>query len=1133
LQLVHSPMEASEQEQSVPTREPRWRPVCRFVLASLIGAGVAYLVWRRVPHTLSVTTDIVGYQTWVDFDYLRYLDAYYLIAIAFPLVSIAACFVLGRWGPLRRPRGDRPHLYQITTSLDEQSEGAAPVTVASPVDGRGQPRPVAPSTSNQAVPSAPAVIALFWTVARMAVPAVAVGIEVCLVRSPRQAFLARGGLAAGVGYLVVVGLSGVLLLRWQRAHPGERWLQATTTWRSAVALVNSLLSLSVLPLLFFVSEKTNVYVSSKNQVVYYHWLPLWLVIVVTIGCIALWIRGLRRMQRSTSTASALEATALTWLVGPIIFFLVLAVLPGALGYFYAFDDAQFLAAPQLIFHHGLFPWRDIFLLHGLLQDVFYGAVGLLVFGNTRWGGDAGAGLFMIPLFWLVVYAFTAYFCRKNRLVLVGLVVAVSTSLLQGNTFRFLVIFVFLILFDRVLRNPTWGWCSLFSGCLVVSCIIVPEALLFAVPLIVLVVIFDAVRYRRGASMSLTFRRSFRCISVGVLLLLAWAVYLAIVGALGDFVDYYAIAVTGHQLEGALPIQWNMVTTTMVTFEFIVPVVLWLMTVWRVVAKLRSRKSWTVADWVMVGAASFVVVYYPQVLERADTGHVLLVFSMTIPLLILWAIELLTLADGAISRFGVRFRQKQTTRSRSRLIGGATSEWPKRLVTAAVVAGIAVASIAMPISIPTLLRRIPANFHGAVPDSAPAASPMLGYTLPGTVDTAQINDLGKLLDRYAGRSAPVFDLVSEVGVTYYLLNRVPGTRSFIMAVAQTSLAQRQTISDLERSRPPVVIFYDTSFGLPVYDGILQSVRSPLVGQYVLDHYRPLVDVQGQLLMLRNDLVKSAPPLPPLPVGSQTSGLYFSIPACTLGDIPNFYQDPTGLDSAPGIRVHTVPIEDVGSTIGGWAVDPSTGGPAAEVLAVAGGKVVATAPTGIARPDVAAGLHDPSAETSGFSIDIPRSVHGPVTLYALSVNGSVTMLNHDSPAVPASAVGGTPQSSVSTSDGISHPAVDAGAAGWADSYQRVDQEILRLTFPRGTDLSSYRWLQLRSTSSLGNSSNFVTDDVSAGTTHQVSFNTLPRAGNHLSVQVGSCLQWHGYDSDAGLYLVRGGPGAERPVSVELRR
>ena len=191
---------------------------------------------------------------------------------------------------------------------------------------------------------------------------------------------------------------------------------------------------------------------------------------------------------------------------------------------------------------------------------------------------------------------------------------------------------------------------------------------------------------------------------------------------------------------------------------------------------------------------------------------------------------------------------------------------------------------------------------------------------------------------------------------------------------------------------------------------------------------------------------------------------------MGDIPKFYATPAGLASTPATRVRTTPVENVGSTIGGWAIDPQTGASATRVFAVANGKVVATSSTGIDRPDVVAALHDPSAASSGFIIRIPKAVDGPVALYGLNANGSVTLLQRDRQTVPPTAVGGHPEGSVVTVSGVAHLLADTRAAGWADSYQKADQEILRLDFPPATSLASYRWLQMRSTSSLGNSSTF---------------------------------------------------------------
>ena len=85
--------------------------------------------------------------------------------------------------------------------------------------------------------------------------------------------------------------------------------------------------------------------------------------------------------------------------------------------------------------------------------------------------------------------------------------------------------------------------------------------------------------------------------------------------------------------------------------------------------------------------------------------------------------------------------------------------------------------------------------------------------PGTTPVAEVSSLGSILDRYAGRTAPVFDFADEPGVVYYLLNRVPGAEFYFSNIAQTPEAQQQVITDLQQSRPPIAILNDTSFGIP--------------------------------------------------------------------------------------------------------------------------------------------------------------------------------------------------------------------------------------------------------------------------------------------------------------------------------
>ena len=317
----------------------------------------------------------------------------------------------------------------------------------------------------------------------------------------------------------------------------------------------------------------------------------------------------------------------------------------------------------------------------------------------------------------------------------------------------------------------------------------------------------------------------RCILASVVLTAAWALYLASAGSLSAFVDFFYVFAQGHDLEGAYATDWSFSHQPMITFMWVLPSVLWLITVWRVVAKLRRRSPWSIADWVMVAAAGISVIYFPKVLERADVGHVYEAFAVATPLFLLWIIELVKLVDRAL---GAAIRRLPQSAHLPRL---------RHPATGLIVIAILIGSATVPVTVASAVSNTPGNFHSYVRTDQVSTLPRMGYTVSGSVDLNQIRKLRAILNRYAGPGAPVFDYSNQPGILYYLLNRVPGTRFFHSEVVQTHLAQQEEINDLKASRPPIAIFSNTTFGLLSYDGIPQSVRSFEVSRYLFDHYTP--------------------------------------------------------------------------------------------------------------------------------------------------------------------------------------------------------------------------------------------------------------------------------------------------------
>jgi len=1057
------------------------------VVAFAVGALVTELLWRLVPDELSISTRIVGYPIFADFDITRYIDAYYLVAFAMPASALGAWVLVSRWGPLRREVRPSAPMFPIVLEPDE------PPPTPSLAAQRTSPTGVDTATTR--------VVEAGSAVGRVLLVALAVVVEVS-VASPGDRVLSVRGAVAGVLYVVAIVIAaGIVRVATSRRGTARH---ATADafqwdWRQSVASANALLAISALPLLLLVSNGTTVFVTSEHHLVRVAWLPVWLVVALTVLALAVWGRRMARARGGRDIVS-LESNVLVWLVGPVLLYLSWARLPGALGHFYAFDDAQYLAAPQLIFHHGLLPWRNIYVLHGLLSDVFDGAVGMLAFGDNRWGVAAGMDLFVQPAILLSFYAFTAYFCRKNRLILVAFVAATAASFISTAAPRFVLLPVLFIVFDRVLRHRSWRWCWFFVFLLLAVAVLTPEELLFVPCFLGVVVLFELTTRRRGTGLLSSMPRVTYCAVASVVLTGAWLVYLAAAGSLSSFLQYFSDFAPGHTLEGAIPTTWHLLSSPRTTAAFFLPVVLWLLTVWRTAAKLRLRRAWSINDWLMVTAACISVIYFPKVLGRADPGHVFEANTVTLPLLLLWIFEALRLADRG---FVAALR---------RAPGRRWSLGLRHVGTGLVTLVVLVSTLPTSRSIAESLWRAPANFHQSVPRPAPTGMPMLGYTLPGTVDQAQVRGLSALLDRYAGPRAPVYDFADEPGIVYYLLQREPGTRFYVSSIAQTSLAQQQVVSDLEASRPPVVIENVTAFGLPNYDGIPDSVRSYAVAHYLFTHYQPFVNYEGQLLMLRDDLVAGAPSLPP---GMSGAGVAFSGPSCNFGDVPNFFTLPADLSVQPSVPLRTTGVIEANRLLGGWAVDPATGGPAGEVVAVVDGRVVATSVTGQPRPDVASALRDPAAADAGFELYVPSNVHGTVTLYGLGRDAKAYLL------LPGAGLSGVaarvgPAGAVT----VGHQVFVTTAvphAGAVDASADQRAQILALQAPQGTRLAAYPWLQVQGSRSLGRTPFTVSNQTSPSSGHEIQFDTLPRSGRTVTVDVDSCLQWHGYDGAAPLYLV----------------
>jgi hypothetical protein len=937
-------------------------------------------------------------------------------------------------------------------------------------------------------PASPTPEGASWgTLARILLPA-AVVVAACSARTGHMDLLA---VAAGIVYVALVLAVAEV---WACRTDGQRW-QALSMVNGVGGAVAAVLSL------WFVSAHTVVQTATGTRS--WPWLVWWLPVLGMVA-IGWWSAGPLRGGRA---ARDVELTLLTVVVGAIAVFLVMSILPGQITHFQGFDDALEMAGASVA-ARGYLPWRDVLFVHGVFPDVLTGSLGRAIFGDSVWGVFAVHTVILVPLFWVSTYLFAVWVSRRNPWFLALTFVWAANfvrPLTESERFtgpcwellwseRFIGLPVALIVLGETLRRRSVAWAVALTLLLFVEEILVPETIFVAGPALACVVAADLVHRRPGQSLSSNLRLTRWCIGTGLVAMAAWATFLTAFRALGAFIDYYVVFGPGHSLAGAIPpagislTEWRMLA---------VDIGCVLLTVCAVAVTVATRADWEARDWVAVAAAAFVALYLEKALGRFDTVHVWQVFGASLPLVLLWCSRLL---DG-LGRLLVAWWRGRD----ARLIRFAQP------VTAVLVPVIAIGFVfAGP------LRKADGEHYLA--GVAEAGFGRLGYAAPGAIDTGLLRDLDTSIRAYAGDEGSVFDMTNSLGYLYFVLGRTPGTRFIHIATAIPEYAQRLLIEELKAARPPVVIYDATSMGMPTWDGITNNVRHYDVSEYVLRGWTPVLRTHGVLVMARNDVVASRP-VPTLTTPPQTTDLYFSGPSCEWGATPNYL---LVLDSA---RATTLPVRSAIPRMvvyySGWAVDPVTNQPAKSILIADGDRVVGAATPTIDRPDVAQNLHQPSS-VSGFQYS---------GVLDAAVHPSAYLVGADGLAHP---LGGSPAGSVAAlrmPDG-SQVMVAPTVGGNLEVHNADVRAVGEIQLPSGMNLRDYDLAMLSSNGGLGGAKVALTDEPGRPL-HEISANWLDQAGPRLTLRVGSCPQWYGYDPSKPLYLLQGGGPPVTSVTLSAVR
>ena len=1031
------------------------RTLLRLAAAVSASALINLIVWWSRSKHLSPPIDIVGNPTFSNFDYHGLFLAYELEVFGFPLGAIVIYGLLYWRGPLRGPRKQRGH-------------EPVPLTV--------QESPATDTTLERTTASSVRLLGVVLPAAFVAVCA--------------SAGTHRGlnllGLVCAVLYVAAVLVVARLLFAGNRrgASAAMRFgdcVSLTSIFAGAAAAIWGV---------WWISLHTGVTLHDRTTQLW-RWLPWWVAVIATLCA---WAWAARRLRRGRPPA-AVEQRLRVVLLGSAAMFVITATLPGPLSIFTGFDDSQGVTGASLL-ARGMFPWRDFQFIHGPFLDILEPHVGFALFGHTVWGSDAGVAMVLLPLTWTTIYLLGVWAAPRRSLVILAPLVLAATHVLYMDP-RFLAISVVLILLGAALSSRRLAWVAGLTVVMFIEALLIPEAAFQVLAVIAVVIGADIVHRVPGQRLVVTFRRTLCLVATGASLTVLWAVFLASQHALGAFIKWFVIFGPGHDASGAIP-AWPMATQFRVMWWTMIGLLI--ITTWSLAWRVRTGRAWNPRTWVTVAAGITAALYGTQALGLFEPGHIQLSLNVAVPFALLCAAAAAPAVDRFVrERFG---RLRRFTPARN---------WLRQPVT---VAALCIPVIIAP-SLASNIFHIPRDTHQKLTSRAKRTA--IGYAYNGAYAPAMLTDFGKLVRTYAPAGAPFFDMTNAPGYFYYLLGLRPASRITNISQAVTLSAQRLAISDLRKSRPPLVAFSADNIGLPVYSrtdwGIVEAqVRSFAISNYVLSHWTPLIMSDGVLFLLRNDLMAKRPSVPHLSQTPATTDLYNSQAVCSWGDAANY------LTSNPlGRRVTVTPNQTrvvQERRLVGWARDPTTGGPAQEIVLAVNGKTVATAFPFLTTPAPVGALHTDTTGSDRFSIQV--SAAGPVSAYALTTDGHLHLL-------PGSAPSGL---TTVTSGQFSMPVGRKGIG--AVSSTPTLTRVSTFQIPRRSSLSQYETAIFTAPKQIGNSEmtisgvpNSVAGSAVVGpaVNSAITFSALPVTGSRLNVRVGSCLQWHGY-SGRTLYLAQTG-------------
>jgi hypothetical protein len=641
-------------------------------------------------------------------------------------------------------------------------------------------------------------------------------------------------------------------------------------WVESASVVNTLATPFLVAGLWGVSRSTEVTITATGVEHGYPWFPAWLALAVAGALFVVLAREVRR--RSRAGLGSLERLSILLIAAPVAMFILTAQLPGELGTFDAYEEGQALVGAAFV-QDGAFPWRDILISHGPFQDVGRGLLGFEVFEDSRWGLVAADDVLLGPLTWVGVYYLCAYLVGTNWLVLAGTQLVVLTDIVTASSIRMLFVPAAVLLLAALLHRATTARAVGFTATAVALAIATPEALVVAAGLAFTLVAFEFAYRERGRRLAENYPRTTRCVGSLAVLAVGWSTFLLLFGALDDWAWSFVSTIPGHRLTGGIE---SLVSKT--SLEVLAPVVVTPIVVGIVAARVRLRRPLAYQDWLMIAMALYSFVYFTKFLSRADYGHLQQSLAMALPLIFYCAFRGLTAGESWLARFGHRLRWLPS----------------RHMLTLPLLVLLVLAAPKPLFDVP---RAAPGHFR-AEASREPEVS-RIGYARAGENDAEVLRGLERGLAALLEPGEQVFDFSNAPGVIHYLLDEPLATPYYHVSYAIRQRTQSDLLRRLRENPPGAAVLTSAGGGpqgfnsLPSWDGIVNQVRHYDVSRYLHDHYVPVRDVGGFVLMARRERT-----------AREADQLYFR-EDCDWGLVPDFFAPaPTPTAASAGLSVEPV-------------------------------------------------------------------------------------------------------------------------------------------------------------------------------------------------------------------------------------